>query len=55
MDTYTNMYHLVSLLSVNGTAQALFHYSIMVVWMTKLLQMCREIQQLIRCLLEKYN
>ena len=53
--TLIHMYHLVSLLSVNGTAQALFHYVINVVWMTKLLQMCREIQQLIRCLLEKYK
>ena len=55
MHTYTNMYLSVSLLSVNGTAQGLLHYIIIVVWMTKLLQMHREIQQLICCLLEKHN
>ena len=55
MHTYTNMYLLVSLLSVNGTAQGLFHFTINVVWMTKLLQMYREIEQLICCLLEKHN
>ena len=53
MHTCTHMYLSVSLLSVN--AQGLFHYIINVVRMTKLLQMHREIQQLIHCLLKKHN
>lgn len=52
-DTCT--YPLVSFLSSNSTAEGFVHHVLNVIWVAKVSQMVRKIQQLVRSLLEEQS